>query len=336
MKMNSNSKIFEELKKRAQGNELSLRALREAYEKIKNTKINLLLVGGSGVGKSSTINAIFDMEKAKVGKGTVPETSEINRYELDNMVIWDTPGLGDSNQKDGSHKRKIINKLRERDENGNFLIDLVLLIVDGGTKDYDSTYNLIRNVVAPSIEGGKKECENRLLVAINKADSAMDRKNIWDDENNRPTEKLKNFLDEKVKTTKERIKESTSDIYDGGLDIECIYYSAGYEDEDGSQEPYNLAKLLNFILDKIPAKKRISVANDISQKKGNFSSNDQGTNYEKSIEDSFLHSFVENLKDVIVKASENAKEITSSLAIVLPIVKEGIVWVFNYFDKNKK
>mgnify|MGYP006982437931 CR=1 FL=1 len=34
--------------------------------------------------KCSTINALFDMEIAKVGVGVDPETMNITKYELDN------------------------------------------------------------------------------------------------------------------------------------------------------------------------------------------------------------------------------------------------------------
>ena len=37
---------------------------------LKKQKINLMITGATGVGKSSTINALFNTEKAKVGVGT--------------------------------------------------------------------------------------------------------------------------------------------------------------------------------------------------------------------------------------------------------------------------
>ena len=66
--------------------------LNEVAEKIKNsnltdqqktdlllsvldTKINLMITGGTGCGKSSTINALFNQEKAKVGTSPSPETT---------------------------------------------------------------------------------------------------------------------------------------------------------------------------------------------------------------------------------------------------------------------
>lgn len=62
--------------------------------RLKDNKINIMITGATGCGKSSTINALFDTEVAKVGVGVDPETMEIEKYELDNLILWDTPGLG--------------------------------------------------------------------------------------------------------------------------------------------------------------------------------------------------------------------------------------------------
>ncbi len=69
-------------------------------EQLKKQKLNVMFAGATGVGKSSTINAIFNMEIAKVGYNVDPETATIQKYEIDNMVLWDTPGLGDNPEKD--------------------------------------------------------------------------------------------------------------------------------------------------------------------------------------------------------------------------------------------
>ena len=42
--------------------------------KLKTTKVNILIAGATGCGKSSTINALFASEKAVVGQGVNPET----------------------------------------------------------------------------------------------------------------------------------------------------------------------------------------------------------------------------------------------------------------------
>ncbi|PAT30972.1 hypothetical protein CLI92_00145 [Vandammella animalimorsus] len=304
------NKPFEDITQNAELSGASKKALQMVLEKIRNTKINLLIVGGTGVGKSSTINAIFSMDCAKVGRGTTPETNEIACYELNNMVLWDTPGLGDSTQKDNIYKEQIKNKLLEKDKNGNFLIDLVLLLIDGGSRDYSSAYTLINEIIAPNLGSKEEGCEKRLLVAINQADMAMKGRN-WDYSKSEPNEELKKFLDEKVATTKSRIKEDTN------LDIEAIYYSAGYKEEGIDPKPYNLAKLLNFITEKLPSKKRISVINDINQNEENFATNDKAKDYIQSLDGLFQNSLIENIKEAIQNISESGKEIYQNVKNIL-------------------
>ena len=89
-----------------------------SINKLKHTKINILITGATGCGKSSTINALFGTEKAKVGQGVNPETMDMNKFELNNIVLWDSPGLGDGKEADRRHAKNIIDKLYEKDSDG--------------------------------------------------------------------------------------------------------------------------------------------------------------------------------------------------------------------------
>ncbi len=217
--------------------------------RIKNKKTNIMITGATGCGKSSTINALFNIEKAKVGTGVDPETMDITKYELDNLTLWDSPGLGDGKEADEKHVKNIIEKLKEPGEDKGTLIDLVLVIVDGSSRDLGTSYELINKVIIPNLGERTKE---RILIAINQADMAM-KGRYWNNEKNCPEEELKRFLDEKVTSIKNRIKDST------GLDVEPIYYSAGYTEADVKQNPYNLSKLLYYIMKSIPKDNMLSI-----------------------------------------------------------------------------
>mgnify|MGYP004452836885 FL=1 len=256
--------------------------------RMKEQKINIMITGATGCGKSSTINALFDTEVAKVGVGVDPETMEIEKYELDNLILWDTPGLGDGKEADNRHAKNIIKKLSEVDNKGNALIDLVLVILDGSSRDLGTSYELINNVIIPNLGEDK---ENRILVAINQADMAMKGRN-WDFNENKPNDKLKEFLEEKVRSVKNRIYEGT------GVSVEPIYYSAGYKEEGEVQNrPYNLSKLLYYIVKATPANKRVVYVDNINSDESMWKDDDELLDYGKETRQSVFDSIVEGASE---------------------------------------
>lgn len=60
--------------------------------KSKFGRFNLAVVGGTGVGKSSLVNAVFGRDLAKVGKG-LPVTRGVHYYNDDGLGIWDLEGF---------------------------------------------------------------------------------------------------------------------------------------------------------------------------------------------------------------------------------------------------
>ena len=260
--------------------------LMKNFLQLKEQKINLMITGATGCGKSSTINALFNTEVAKVGVGVDPETMDITKYELDNLVLWDSPGLGDGKEADNRHAKNIIKKLHERNENGDLLIDLVLVILDGSTRDLGTSYELINQVIIPNLGEDK---EGRILVAINQADVAM-KGRYWDYEANKPEPPLVDFLEKKVISVRNRIKEGT------GIDVTPIYYSAGYKEEGMPQsKPYNLSKLLYYIVKFTPKKKRLALVENINQDQEMWKDNDELADYRRGIVGEVLDSINDGL-----------------------------------------
>ena len=284
---------------------------------LKQTKVNILITGATGCGKSSTINALFQTSNAKIGTGVDPETMDIHKYELDNIVLFDSPGLGDGKEADRNHAKNIIDKLLERDANGEFVIDLVLVLLDGCTRDLGTSFELINNVIIPNLG----DDASRLLVAINQADVAMKGK-YWNHERNEPEPQLVAFLEDKVASTQRRIHEAT------GIDTTPIYYSAGYKDGDEQQYPYNLSKLLAHILRHTREDKRVVFMQDLNRQEEMWQKDDQLENSQEEIKSSILSS----LAQVALKAVPAVIEsLLPAVGRALPTVARTIVDVGSRF-----
>lgn len=131
-----------------------------------------------------------------------------------------------------------IKNLLEKNDDGKAKIDLVLVIVNATTRDLESTYKTINEAIMPYMEEKK-----RILIALNKCDKASDNPDItFDYKENKLSQELEEILEEKVKAIKERIKADT------GIDVDVIYYAAGYYNEDTKEKrpAYNLNKLLSL------------------------------------------------------------------------------------------
>lgn len=202
--------------------------------------LDVMVTGVTGAGKSTTLNAFFQKTVAKVGDGVDPETMELDAYALNDFFrVWDTPGLGDGVENDKIHKKKLIDLLYKTYSVDNQIygfIDMVLVIIEGATRDMGSTYTLLNEVIVPNIQ------KNRILVAINQADIAM-KGFYWNNITKLPDSQLINFLNDKAISIKERVKEAT------GIDILTpVYYSAEYN--------WNVKAVFDFIIDHMPVEKR--------------------------------------------------------------------------------
>lgn len=198
---------------------------------------DVMVTGVTGAGKSTTLNTIFQKEVAEVGRGADPETMTLNSYRLNDCFrLWDTPGLGDGKQNDKDHCRSLINLLyKEYDKKYGF-IDLVLVILDGSSRDMGTTYKLLNEVVVPNFQ------EDRILITINQADVAM-KGHHWNHKENKPEYVLIDFLEKKSTSVQERVLEAT------GIKINRpVYYSAECN--------YNVDKLLDLLINNMPKERR--------------------------------------------------------------------------------
>lgn len=202
--------------------------------------LDVLLVGATGVGKSSTLNALFGSDIAKVGTGVEPETMNVDSYQLNDVLrFWDSAGLGDGVNADKSHSKDLINILNKtytHDDGTWGFIDLVVVILDGSQRDMGTAYHLLEDIILKNI--GKK----RVLIWINQADMAM-KGRYWNYQTNLPELRLLEFWQEQANSIRSRLAESV------GINVSLpIHYSAYYS--------YNLDALIDDIIKHLPNRKR--------------------------------------------------------------------------------
>ena len=316
-KINSDSKISEKDKDIAFEN----------IKKLQNTKVNILITGATGCGKSSTINALFNAQHAIVGQSPNPETMHISKYEMGNLTLYDTPGLGDGKEADIRHSKSIIDLMHKCDEKGEYTIDLVLVILDGSSRDLGKSFELINQVIIPNLG----EDKNRILIAINQADMAM-KGRFWNNQENHPENKLKDFLDEKVISTRKRILEAT------GVSTEPVYYSAGYKEENNSQNPYNLSKLLLQMLLHVKTEKRVVLASKVNSEDKMWKDDDGLKNYQKEADNTVRESWASSMTKGMASGAAMGAAIGSLIPVVgtaiggtIGVIVGGIISLFSGF-----
>lgn len=202
--------------------------------------LDVLVVGGTGCGKSSTLCSVLGRAVAAIGTGCDPQTMEVASYELNERFrLWDSPGLGDGMARDREHKKKLTDLLYKTYDNrgGTYgFIDLVLVVLDGSSRDLGTAFQLLNEVIVPNFP------KDRILVAINQADMAMKGRH-WLDAYNCPDPVLLQFLEEKAVSVQQRVCEAT------GVNIlKPVYYSAS--------TGYNVRALLDLIIDNMPRCRR--------------------------------------------------------------------------------
>ena len=292
--------------------------IKEAIQILLKREVNLLIVGETGVGKSSTIKVLFDID-VEVGAGMKPTTMEISKYHKENLTIYDSPGLGE--EKDEEHKRKILNLLEKKDSEGKMLIDLVLVLLDFSHRDFGTAYKFINEVIPQELKQ-----EERVIVALNKCDKVDTGE--WNKEENKPDTEMKEYLDGQIKVVQERIEQGG----DFKVGDSIVYYSAGKHNAKGerTREPYNIAKLFYYILQHIPTQKRVALVSRRNQEELH-SNKAENAKYEKKTEKSWWESVFEFVKDNMENGIEIAKWAWDNKDTIAKYAKTTYKWVSKIF-----
>lgn len=114
-------------------------------------------------------------------------------------------------------------------------------------------------------------------------------------------------MNEKAESTKSRIYEATK------VNVDPIYYAAGYKDGNEQQYPWNLSKLLAYILKHTKKEKRIVFAKEINQNQKVWESDDRLEKYQEQVKQSFIESFIVNVSSGVGKAAEIVGNVASTV-----------------------
>lgn len=282
----------------------------EILEQLSSRKLNILFVGPTGVGKSSTINAMFDTTVAREGYSPDPETDTIASYALgQRLTLWDSPGFGDAPQKDQHYAEQITNLLRKKDEQGNLLIDAAVVVMDAASRDLGTTYQVLENVLCPMLGA------ERIVLALNRCDLSLGGRG-WDETNNRPGATLQARLTEQQQSLQARIRQSL------GVDITPIVYSALYR--------YNMMALLNALLSGIPEDKRYLLADNLRRNPEMWKSNDGLQNYGQQIPEKMKVSVNKALEGAVLGVQAGAV-VGSFIPVIGPVIGAAVGAAIGFF-----
>ncbi len=207
-----------------------MKKIKEAKEKM--TRFNLMILGKTGVGKSTLINNVFSEPLADVGVGK-PVTSDIRKYEKEGypLSIFDTPGLELSGENAVEQllsdiKKTVSEGLKTGDPNK--AIHCIWYCVSTPSHRFEDAEKCFINRLAAEIE-----CKLPILIVLTQSYSKAD-----------------------AKALKTEIEKENLDVAQTVPILACDYQI----DEDYTAKAYGLDKLIEITDNVIPEGVRNTLA----------------------------------------------------------------------------
>jgi len=196
------------------------------------------IIGESGVGKSSTVNALFNAghpvshtEACTQAEAAVELKADTVHGERGILVVYDMPGLGESLSKRGQHLQTYERVLKDA--------DVALWILDAQYRAVESVQRVLTEEMK-SINPGLVE---RMVFALNKVDLVHPGETDWHPLANMPSEEQDANIAQRILDVERKVREAVP-RWKGSV----IGYSAA--------KRYNLPQLFAVMLEAVPKKRQ--------------------------------------------------------------------------------
>lgn len=198
----------------------------------------IAIVGEAGVGKSSTINALFNAgvpvsDTRACTKQDIELTIDLggNSNVRRQLIIYDMPGLGESIQADRQNIQVYERVLPQ--------VDVFVWILDAQNRAIRAVQERLCNDIAPKIP----DAVTKLVIALNKVDLVAPGQEAWNPQFNIPSQEQKKNIEGREADVREKIAEVLPSWHGG-----TIAYSA--------VKRYRLSTLFRGLIDTVPETRR--------------------------------------------------------------------------------
>lgn len=199
------------------------------------------IIGQSGVGKSSTLNAVFglNLPVSDIKEGTTEIIEKVfPMRDGFNLSIYDMPGLLQSKSRDKVYEEMYKKVLPQ--------CDVIVYVIKANTRNIGDDCKILKKVVLPICNANS--VKDNLIIAVNKVDRIGESINPddpelqWDDFKNEPTQKLWECINKKKMDIYEKLVDENLVLINNSNALrpdQVVFYSANFE--------YNLGGFLQAI-----------------------------------------------------------------------------------------
>ncbi len=273
----------------------SVESLKAFVEEVRNFKPKVAIMGKSGAGKSSLVNALFGESVSTVSDiGT--GTKEVNYFDYEGITLIDFPGLADLNKENEAQFLKMYEE--ELSD-----VDLALWIIPANDRANAPDIAIYEQLLKPERE------RMPTMVILSKQDNVgTPHKKFWDDGDFRPTDKLVQAILEK------------ENLLSNEFDLSTRYISSVATEYDDTKvyRSFNLDGLVNKIVSVLPNEKKYAITREVDDK-----------NVTSETRIAAEQGLWESMKSFMGDAFDSAKDVASD--IIIASLPSALSWVTKKF-----